>query len=100
MSHVDKLHDLIHPDNQSETESQLACCGLERVNETVLKLGRLDRREALALAQEGSKLSIEAKERARILFANGEDMVWGKTYLFLSSFLSFLSSLLSLLSTR
>ena len=78
--HVDHLHALIHDDNRTRAESQLACCGLERLNSTVLKLGRLERRELVALSKLGSLLTPAALERAKILFSNGEDMAYGYAF--------------------
>ena len=80
LGHVDRLHALIHDNNRTRAESQLACCGLENLNSTVLKLGRLERHELVALSKSGSLLTRAALERARILFSNGEDLAYGHAF--------------------
>lgn len=37
----------------------------------------LERHEILALSKPGAKLSSDSRERAKILFANGEEMAYG-----------------------
>ena len=80
LGHVDRLYSLIHEDNRTRAESQLACCGLEHLNATVLKLGRLERHELVSLSKPGSRLSPQALERAQILFGNGEDLAYGYAF--------------------
>jgi len=45
----------------------LACCGVDGLNATVIKLGRFERHEMLALSKPGSHLSPKATERARYI---------------------------------
>lgn len=75
---IDRNHQLIDFSRRHWADRKLACCGLDRLNETLINFGVFfDRHEMFHLTYPFARLNRTAFSRAQRIFSLGEDAAYG-----------------------